>query len=270
MYGAIIGDIVGSVYEWNNIKTKDFPLFHRCCGFTGDSVLTIAVAEALMNAWGQPDMARRKALIDSLQKWGRRYPDAGYGRKFKQWIFSENPEPYRSWGNGSAMRVSAAGWLYDTLEETQQVAKDTAEVTHNHPEGIKGAVATAAVIWMARNMWDKKEIRKYVEAEFYPLEKNCDQIREVYQYDGSCQGTVPQAITAILEGNDFEDVIRTTVSLGGDCDTLTCIAGGMAEAFYGVPEELKQECRKRIAPEMRAVLDALEEKRKAMAPKWDE
>ena len=267
MYGAIIGDIVGSVYEWNNIKTKDFPLFHRCCGFTDDSVMTIAVAEALLDAWGQPETARRKALTDSLQKWGRRYPDAGYGRKFKQWIFSENPEPYRSWGNGSAMRVSAAGWLYDTLEETQQVAKDTAEVTHNHPDGIKGAVATASVIWMARNRWDKKEIRKYVEAEFYPLEKNCDQIREVYQYDGSCQGTVPQAITAFLEGNDFEDVIRTAVSLGGDCDTLTCIAGGMAEAFYGVPEELKQECRKRITPEMQAVLDAFEEKRKAIAPK---
>ena len=267
MYGVIIGDIVGSVYEWNNIKTKVFPLFHRCCGFTDDSVMTIAVAEALLDSWGQPEAARRKALTDSLQKWGRRYPEAGYGRKFTQWIFSQNPEPYRSWGNGSAMRVSAAGWLYDTLEETQQVAKETAEVTHNHPEGIKGAVATASVIWMARNGCDKKEIRKYVETDFYPLEKTCDQIREVYQYDGSCQGTVPQAITAFLEGNDFEDVIRTAVSLGGDCDTLTCIAGGMAEAFYGVPEELKQECRKRITPDIQAVLDAFEEKRKVIIQK---
>ena len=262
MYGALIGDIVGSVYEWKNIKTKDFPLFHRYCRYTDDSMMTIAVADALMKSWGQPEMARRKALIDSLQKWGQRYPDAGYGGKFKQWIFSDHPEPYNSWGNGSAMRVSSVGWMYDTLEETQAVAKDTASVTHNHPEGIKGAVATASVIWMARNGRDKEEIRKYVETEFYPLDETCDQIRPTYHFDVSCQGTVPQAITAFLEGESFEDVIRTAVSLGGDCDTLTCIAGGMAEAFYGVSEELKLECRKRLEPDMLQVLDRFEGFRK--------
>ena len=267
MYGAIIGDIVGSVYEWNNIKTKDFLLFHKHARFTDDSVMTIAVAEALMNSRDQPQAARRKALIDSLQQWGRRYPDAGYGGKFKQWLYSENPEQYNSWGNGSAMRVSSAGWLYDTLEETQLAAKETAGVTHNHPEGLKGAAATASVIWLARNGRTKEEIRKFVEENYYALDQTCDQIRPAYHFDVSCQGTVPQAITAFLEGESFEDVIRTAVSLGGDCDTLTCIAGGMAEAFYGVPKELKEECRKRITPEMRGVLDAFEEKRKDIAPR---
>ena len=152
------------------------------------------------------------------------------------------------------MRVSSVGWMYDTLEETQAVAKDTASVTHNHPEGIKGAVATASVIWMARNGRDKEEIRKYVETEFYPLDETCDQIRSTYHFDVSCQGTVPQAITAFLEGTDFEDVIRTAVSLGGDCDTLTCIAGSIAEAFYGVPENLKAECEKRLPKDLLEVL----------------
>ena len=258
MYGALIGDIVGSVYEWKNIKTKDFPLFHRYCRYTDDSMMTIAVADALMKSWGQSDIVRRKALTDSLQKWGQRYPDAGYGGKFKQWIFSDHPEPYNSWGNGSAMRVSAAGWLFSTLEETRLAAYDTACVTHNHPEGIKGAEATATVIWAARNKWSKAKIRKYVEKNYYPLNRTCDEIRPGYHFDVSCQGTVPVAITAFLEGTGFEDVIRTAVSLGGDCDTLTCIAGGMAEAFYGVPDDLKEECRKRIESDMVKVLDKFE------------
>ena len=185
MYGALIGDIVGSVYEWHNIKTMVFPLFHRYCRYTDDSMMTVAVAEALMDSWGQPDMMRRKALIDSMQKWGKRYPDAGYGGKFKQWIYSENPEPYNSWGNGSAMRVSSVGWLYDTLEETQVVAKDTASVTHNHPEGIKGAVATASVIWMARSGRGKEEIRKYVEEHFSAQDKQIFQLR--YLQEMTCQ-----------------------------------------------------------------------------------
>ncbi len=153
------------------------------------------------------------------------------------------------------MRVSSAGWLFDTLGETLEAAADTAVVTHNHPEGIKGAKATAFVIWAARNGWSKAKIRKHVEKEFYPLKQTCDEIRPGYHFDVSCQGTVPQAITAFLEGNDFEDVIRTAVSLGGDCDTLTCIAGGMAEAMYGVPEDLKAECRKRLEKDMVKVLD---------------
>ena len=259
MYGAIIGDIVGSPYEFDESpKKKDFPLFIRRSRYTDDSMMTVAVAEALMDTLEASDSERRKALIDSMQKWGQRYPDAGYGGSFYRWIFSDNPKPYNSWGNGSAMRVSSAGWLYDTLEKTQEAAKDTAAVTHNHPEGIKGAVAAASVIWLARNGRSKQEIRKYVEDHFYPLDKTCDEIRPKYHFDVSCQGTVPQAITAFLEGESFEDVIRTAVSLGGDCDTLTCIAGGMAEAMYGVPEELKQDCRKRLEPDMIRVLERFE------------
>ena len=256
MYGAILGDIIGCPYEFDRSpKTKDFPLFIRGSLYTDDSVMTIAVAEALLDTRGQDRPERRSAVIRSMQKWGRRYPDAGYGGRFYGWIFSRDPQPYNSWGNGSAMRVSAAGWLYDTLEETVQAAEDTAIVTHNHPEGIKGAVAAASVIWAARNGWSREKIRDYVRSEFYPLDQTCDQIRPGYHFDVSCQGTVPQAITAFLEGNDFEDVIRTAVSLGGDCDTLTCIAGGMAEAMYGVPETLKEECLRRVEPDMREVLD---------------
>ena len=260
MYGAILGDMIGSPYEFDKSKkTREFPLFIPRSRYTDDSAMTIAVAEALLDTLGKDREERKQAVVRSMQKWGRRYPDAGYGGKFYSWLYNPNPQPYNSWGNGSAMRVSSAGWLFDTLEETRQAAVDTACVTHNHPEGIKGAEAAASVIWMARNGKSKAEIRKYVEKEFYPLKKTCDQIRPAYHFDVSCQGTVPQAITAFLEGNGFEDVIRTAVSLGGDCDTLTCIAGGMAEAMYGgVPEYLKEECRKRLEPDMVKVLDRFE------------
>ena len=259
MYGAILGDIIGSPYEFERgPKSKEFPLFIPRSRYTDDSVMTIAVAEALMETLDKPVWERRDAVIRSMQKWGRKYPKAGYGGRFYEWIFTLQPHPYYSWGNGSAMRVSAAGWLFDTLGETRNAAKDTAMVTHNHPEGIKGAEAVAAVIWASRNRWSKEEIREYVEEEFYKLDKTCDQIRPAYRFDVSCQGTVPQAITAFLEGNSFEDVIRTAVSLGGDCDTLTCIAGGMAEAYYGMPEELKKECLSRIEPDMREVLETFD------------
>ena len=260
MYGAILGDIIGSPYEFDRSgKTKEFPLFIPASRYTDDSAMTIAVGEALLDTLGQDRAARRKKVTFSMQIWGRRYPYAGYGGRFDTWLYERNPCPYNSWGNGSAMRVSSAGWLFDTLEETQQAAEDTAIVTHNHPEGIKGAVATASVIWAARSGWGKDRIRAYVEQNFYPLNQTCDEIRPAYRFDVSCQGTVPQAITAFLEGKDFEDVIRTAVSLGGDCDTLTCIAGGMAEAMYGVPEELKEECRKRLEPDMVKVLERFEQ-----------
>lgn len=258
MYGAVLGDMIGAPYEFDRgPKSKEFPLFIPRSRYTDDSVMTIAVAEALLDTLGKSGSDIRNAVIRSMQKWGRRYPDAGYGGRFYGWIFAERPRPYNSWGNGSAMRVSAAGWLFKTLEETQQAAKDTAMVTHNHPEGIKGAVAAASVIWTARNRWSKAEIRKMVEKDFYPLRKTCDEIRPSYRFDVSCQGTVPQAVTAFLEGSSYENVIRTAVSLGGDCDTLTCIAGGMAEAMYGVPEEMKEECRKRLEPDMVKVLERL-------------
>ena len=259
MYGAILGDIIGSPYEFDRSgKTKDFPLFIPSSMYTDDSVMTVAVTEALLDTIGKSREERREGVIRSMQRWGRKYPDAGYGGRFYNWLFTKNPQPYNSWGNGSAMRVSSAGWLYNTLEETMRAAEDTACVTHNHPEGIKGAQATAAVIWAARNGWSKDQIKEYIEQEFFLLNLTCDEIRPEYHFDVSCQGTVPEAITAFLEGESFEDVIRTAVSLGGDCDTLTCIAGGMAEAYYGVPTILKAECEKRMEPDMLNVLRRFE------------
>lgn len=262
MYGAILGDMIGSPYEFDQgDKTKVFPLFVKESTYTDDSVMTIAIAEALLDA--PPDAAdewTEHRLVTSMQKWGRKYPYAGYGGRFIWWLRAEEPEPYGSYGNGSAMRVSSAGWLYDTLEETEHMAELTAKVTHNHPEGIKGAVVTAGSIFLARNGAAKEEIRAYAVGKGYDLSRTCDEIRPGYHHVESCQGTVPEVITAFLEGNDFEDVIRTAVSLGGDCDTLTCIAGSIAEAYYGVPDELKTECRDRLPEDMLAVLDQFEEK----------
>ena len=257
MYGAILGDMIGAPYEFDRgRKTKVFPLFISDSQFTDDTVMTLAVAEALMDSRRSSDDGIRAALIEKMQKWGRRYPHAGYGGMFAQWLRTPSPRPYGSYGNGSAMRVSAAGWLYDTLEETRRIARLTAEVTHNHPEGIKGAEATAAAIFLARTGADKERIRAYITEQFgYDLSRTCDEIRPAYHHVESCQQTVPEALTAFLEGTSFEDVIRTAVSLGGDCDTLTCIAGGVAEAFYGVPEELKAECRVRLPQDLLEVLD---------------
>ena len=256
MYGAILGDMIGAPYEFDRgKKAKDFPLFIRSSQFTDDSVMTIAVAEALLNTLGQGDDDIKAELVRSMQKWGHKYPRAGYGYRFFGWLASKNPQPYNSYGNGSAMRVSAAGWLFDDLETTRHMARLTAEVTHNHPEGIKGAEATASAIFLARTGASKHVIADYITTEFdYDLRRTCDEIRPTYRHVESCQGTVPEAVTAFLEGSSFEDVIRTAVSLGGDCDTLTCISGSIAEAFYGVPDNLKKECLKRITPEMAEVL----------------
>ena len=256
MIGAILGDMIGSPYEFDRSpKTKEFPLFSKHSEFTDDSVMTVAVADALLSAMGKTDEEIKTALVDSMRKWGKKYPDAGYGGMFYRWLHSKHPEPYGSYGNGSAMRVSAAGWLYDTLEETRHMARLTAEVTHNHPEGIKGAEATASAIFMARNGSSKEDIKAYIIQEFgYDLSRTCDEIRPTYHHVESCQQTVPEAITAFLEGTDFEDVIRTAVSLGGDCDTLTCIACGIAEAFYDIPEEILLECKKRLPDDMLEVI----------------
>ena len=265
MYGALLGDMIGAPYEFDRGgKTKDFPLFGRGVHFTDDSVMTIAVAEALLDAraqgaWNDEETVK-KLLADSMRRWGSRYPDAGYGGRFRVWLRDRRMGPYGSYGNGSAMRVSAAGWLYDSLETTRKIARWTAEVTHNHPEGVKGAEATASAIFMARNGASKEEIRDYIVREFgYDLSRTCDEIRPGYHHVESCQETVPEAITAFLEGNDFEDVIRTAVSLGGDCDTLTCIAGSIAEAFYGVPVGMMAECIKRLEEDMLAVLGRFDE-----------
>ena len=256
MYGALLGDMIGAPYEFDRgDKTKDFPLFCKYSHFTDDSVMTIAVAEALLDFRFREDEDIKAGLVESMRKWGKKYPDAGYGRKFYHWLHARHPEPYGSYGNGSAMRVSSAGWLFDTLAETRHMARLTAEVTHNHPEGIKGAEATASAIFLARTGHSKDEIRDYIVREFgYDLSRTCDQIRPGYYHNESCQKTVPEAITAFLEGTDFEDVIRTAVSLGGDCDTLTCIAGSIAEAFYGVPAILAAECRSRLPEDMLYIL----------------
>jgi len=258
MYGAILGDIIGSPFEFDRgDKTKDFKLFSRRSHFTDDSVMTLAVCEALLKV-GQDATVKEieDAVITSMQSWGRRYPHEGYGGYFRCWLTARHPEPYNSFGNGSAMRVSAAGWLYDSLEKTRVVAKATANVTHNHPEGIKGAEATASAIFMARNGSSKEEIKKYIENEFhYDLNRTLDEIRPSFHMHETCQKTVPEAIIAFLEAKDFEDAIRNAVYLGGDTDTLGAITGSIAEAYFGIPEALRSECRNRINKDMRDVVD---------------
>lgn len=262
MYGAILGDIIGSPYEFDmGDKSKGFPLFSKRSQFTDDTIMTLAVAEAFLDSTKDPETIR-KNLIVAMRRYGRQYPDAGYGIRFGQWLYMEDPKPYYSCGNGSAMRVSSAAWLFDDLDTVRQMARLSAEVTHNHPEGIKGAEATAAAIFLARTGKSKTEIKEYIVREFgYDLSRTCDEIRPQYFHVETCQETVPEALTAFLEGEDFEDVIRTAVSLGGDCDTLTCIAGSVAEAFYGVPETLKQECRSRLPEDLLAILRRFEKER---------
>lgn len=264
MYGAILGDMVGAPYEFDRgDKSKDFEMWNSKVRFTDDTVMTIAVADGIVTAGKDADEAvLKEAVVKKMQEWGEKYPNSGYGARFVFWLGSRTPKPYGSYGNGSAMRVSSVGWLYDTITKTREVAGWTADVTHNHPEGIKGAEATASVIFLARNGASKAEIKQYVIDEFgYDLSRTCDEIRPGYYHDESCQKTVPEAITAFLEGESFEDVIRTAVSLGGDCDTLTCIAGGMAEAFYGIPEDMKTQVCERIPDEMKEVLERWEKKR---------
>ena len=262
MYGAMLGDMIGSPFEFDRgDKSKYFPLFCKDSQFTDDTVMTVAVAEAFLDMeFAEDDDVTFDRLYYYLRDWGRRYPDAGYGVRFSRWLTDVVGKPYNSFGNGSAMRVAAIGWLFDDLPMTLAMAGLSASVTHNHPEGIKGAKATAAAIYLARTGSTKAEISSYIEENFhYDLGRTCDQIRPTYHHVESCQETVPEAITAFLEGESFEDVIRTAVSLGGDCDTLTCIAGSIAEAFYGVPEELKAECRSRLTPDILEVLQRFEE-----------
>ena len=251
--GAIAGDIIGSFYERNPTKKTDFYLFTPFSRFTDDTVMTIANADWLIthdNLW----------VI--MQDYGNRYPHAGYGGMFRSWLRQDNPKPYNSLGNGSAMRVSPVGWAFDTLEETLEVAKQSAEVTHNHPEGIKGAQATVACIFMARTGKSKQEIKEYIEQTFgYNLSRTCDEIRPTYQFDVTCQGSVPESIIAFLDSTDFESAIRLAVSLGGDADTMGAITGGIAEAYYGgVPEHIKIEVLKRLPNEFIEVMQKFYQK----------
>ncbi len=231
MLGAIAGDIIGSVYEWDNIKIKDFPLFSPHCFFTDDSILTIALADSLLTG---------RSYCENLKKFYRLYPDGGYGGSFHRWAQSPSSSPYNSWGNGAAMRISPAGFAFDDLETVLQKAEEFTAVTHNHPEGIKGGQATAAAIFLARSGRSKEEIQHYIETTFgYDLSWTVDEIRPGYKFNESCQETVPQAIRAFIDSTSFEDAIRNAISLGGDSDTLACITGGIAQAFYkGVPADI--------------------------------
>jgi ADP-ribosylglycohydrolase len=247
MFGAVIGDIVGSVFEWKNCKSKDFPLFVEDSTFTDDSVLTFAVADAILT---NKDYGR------CLKRFGLAYPGRGYGGGFRRWLKSKDSHPYYSFGNGSAMRVSPVGFAFDTIEKVLEEAKKSAEPSHNHEEGIKGAQAAAAAIFMARTGKSKNEIRDYITQKFsYDLTRTVDSIRPSYSFNETCQGTVPEAITAFLESKDFEDAVRTAVSLGGDSDTLTCITGGIAQAYYRhIPDSIILETTQRLNPELLEIL----------------
>lgn len=232
MIGAIAGDIIGSVYEWDNIKTKDFDLFTSGSFFTDDTVLTVALADSIMTGRPYDENMRR------FYKW---HPRAGYGGSFHKWAKNPGHGPYNSWGNGAAMRISPVGFAYDDLDTVLKKAREYTEVTHNHPEGIKGGQATAAAVFLARQGKTRDEIKTYIENKFgYDLNRHVDEIRPTYQFDVSSQGTVPQAVRAFIDSSGFEDALRTAVSLGGDSDTLACITGGIAQAFYkGVPEDIQ-------------------------------
>ncbi len=238
MLGAIFGDIVGSVYEFNNTHNYNFVLISKFSEPTDDTAMTLAVAKAMMESYGKTDEEIKETLIDKMKEVGKRYPHAGYGGRFYYWVLGNDRKPYNSYGNGSGMRVSSVGWMYDTLEETLYAAKLTAEVTHNHPEGIKGAKAIAAAIFLARTGHTKEEIKQYISDVFhYDLNRTLDEIRPGYYFQEICQKSVPEAIIAFLEGSSYEDVIRKAVTLGGDSDTIACMAGAIAEAYYRFPDE---------------------------------
>lgn len=261
MIGAILGDIIGSPFEFDRgNKSKDFPLFSRQSTYTDDTIMTLAVGRAFLDV--QPSVSDDwilQVLANRMRQFGKMFPNAGYGGMFRQWLRNPGCQAYHSFGNGSAMRVSSVAWLYNDMAAVRHAARLSAEVTHNHPEGIKGAEATASAIFLARTGHSKTEIKKYMEQEFgYDLSRTCDEIRPGYFHTETCMETVPEAITAFLEGDSFEDVIRTAVSLGGDCDTLTAIAGSIAEGFYGVPAELREECYKRLPEPLLQVLQEFE------------
>lgn len=248
--GAIIGDIAGSRFEWDNCKSTKFELFTSYCDFTDDTVMTIAVAEWLTS---------KEDLSELMRKWGRLYPHRGYGGMFKEWLYSEDPEmrkPYNSFGNGSGMRVSPVGFYAGSLEETLELAKQSAEVSHNHPEGVKGAQAIASAIYLAKTGKRKEEIKHYIETNFgYNLDRRCDDIRMNYCFNSTCQGSCPEAIISFLESTDYESAIRLAISLGGDSDTIACMSGGIAAAYYGIPDSIIRRALPYIPKDMITVID---------------
>ena len=247
-FGAIAGDMIGSRHEWKACTDPQFALFSKSSKFTDDSVLTIAVADAIIN---------QRGYRDAIVEYARRYPKAGYGSYFRRWLKEDGVEPYNSFGNGSAMRVSSVGWAFNTVEDVLREAERSAAVTHNHPEGIKGAQSVALAIYLARTGVKKEEIRQEIETRFsYDLRRSLDEIRPTYQWDSTCPGSVPESIIAFLESTDFESAVRNAILLGGDADTMAAISGSIAEAFYGgVPSEIEAEVRRRLPPELIQIVD---------------
>lgn len=240
--GSICGDVIGSSHEFHPIKTKDFRLYNHYSEFTDDTVMTLAIA-----SWLIKDKTSKDVLISEIKKFGLKYPNAGYGRMFYFWLHQDNPEPYGSWANGSAMRVSPVAWVADSLDEAQELAKMSAVVTHDHPEGIKGALATCDAIFLARTCSSKDEIKRHIEKNYgYDLNRKVDDIRPDYDFDVSCAGSVPESIICFLEADNFEDTIRNAVSLGGDADTQAAIAGGIASAFWEVPPKISARSIRRL------------------------
>ena len=254
--GAIAGDIIGSTREFHSIKTKEFKLFERSSIFTDDTVMTMAIA-----SWLCEDRFSKSVLIDKLKYFGNKYPNAGYGGRFYNWLMQDSPEPYGSWANGSAMRVSPCAWVADSLEEAQNLARTSAIVTHNHPEGIKGALATSDAIYLARIGAGKEEIRNHIEVRYdYDLSFTVDEIRPYYKFDVSCKGSVPESIVCFLDARDFEDTIRNAVSLGGDADTQAAIAGSIASAYWDVPKNISYKSIHRLDYRLLNVFIDFEEK----------
>ena len=256
MFGAIIGDIVGSRYEWANIRQKQFQLFKRQCCATDDSVMTLAVAESLLEAESLEDLPA--CAVRSMQALGRKYPRAGYGGRFYDWLFSDDPHPFNSWGNGAGMRVSPCAWKAGSLEEALALSDAVTGVTHNHPEGMKGARAVTSAVFLARSGCSMEEIRKHIEDNYYRLDFTLDGIRKTYRFDVSCQGSVPQAIEAFLESTGFEDAVRNAVSIGGDSDTIAAMTGAMAEAFWGIPASIRRAALEFLDEDMKTILSEFE------------
>ena len=261
MLGAILGDIIGSRFEFDRgDKTKEFELFTDDCDFTDDTVMTIAVADALTSSNHDNEEELKNDLIKSMQYWGKKYPYAGYGASFINWL--DNPIPYGSYGNGSAMRVSPVGWLYETIEETRKIARISAEVSHNHIEGIKGAECTASVIYLARTKHNKDEIKEYIDREFsYDYSETLEEMRQRHEHVETCMDSLPKALRSFFDGKSYEDVIRNAISLGGDTDTLAAIAGAMGEAYYGIPDDIKSEGMKFIPNEFIELINRFEEEK---------
>lgn len=258
MIGAIVGDVVGSRFEFHNHRDKEFPLFTNSCKVTDDSIMTTAIAIAVMD-YKEHGRPLDEAAVHWMRRIGQPYKNAGYGGRFAQWMYSSDPQPYGSFGNGAAMRVSACAWAADTMADAMEMSDEVTKVTHNHPEGIKGARAITAAIFMARTGCSKDEIYEFIDQNYYSLNKSVNKIRETLQFDETCQGTVPVAIQCFYESEDFEDCLRLAISVGGDSDTIAAIACSIAEAYYGVPEEIREKVLTFVPQQLKDILFRFEE-----------